>query len=130
MSLAISAIVAAYCSSLPTICGALTNSSERRHTLCPATYMRSVRPMPSEYLPSLRRCSAAARTRSIGSVPAPSVHFSVGPCTKAAPGGRGEASDDPIVSSVSSSSGRTAVKEYVSPACMPVGTTAVEVARL
>ena len=37
MSLAISAIVAAYCSSLPTICGALTNSSESRQTLWPAT---------------------------------------------------------------------------------------------
>ena len=37
MSLAISAIVAAYCSSLPTICGALTNSSDSRHTLWPAT---------------------------------------------------------------------------------------------
>ena len=37
MSLAISAMVAAYCSSLPTICGALTNSSDSRHALWPAT---------------------------------------------------------------------------------------------
>ena len=37
MSLATRAMVAAYCSSLPTICGALTNSSDRRHTLWPAT---------------------------------------------------------------------------------------------
>ena len=74
--------------------------------------MRSVRPTPSEYLPSVRRCSAAASTRSIGSAPAPSVHFSVGPWMKAAPGGSGhDCSADPTVSSVSSSSGWTAVKE-------------------
>ena len=73
--------------------------------------MRSVRPTPSEYLPSERRCSAAASTRSIGSVPASSVHFSVGPWMNAAPAGRGVRSADPTVSSLSSSSGWTAVKE-------------------
>ena len=73
--------------------------------------MRSVRPTPSEYLPSERRCSAAARTRAIGSLPAPSVHFSVGPWMKAAPAGRLVSSEEPTVSGVSTSSGWIAVKE-------------------
>ena len=63
---------------------------------------------PSEYLPSVRRCSAIANTRSIGSG-RPSVHSVGGPSRKPRAAGGARWSDGPGPRSTSSV-GMTAVK--------------------